>query len=342
MNQDFNNTNQDNYNTQGNNGIPNNQPLDNDINNTYSQPQQTNTNMYQQPLSQVNTPINNTYQQSIMQDHIQQPINSFENTNNQNYNNKHSKNKNLSLIIGVVVFLVIGCICIILVSKLLSNNGSVSDNNNSVIENDDKNTNNKVDKKGFYVVNGTQDKGKLAMATDFKSEKVNNYNYIENYNMKWVTERKLFLMSVPAIPNRTYSINSYYESEIQMNSEILDLNYSIFNQNEFKGNKSEVERLLQNIIKQTTEDPYFKLNNNTNVIEKNGVLGFAYSRKGNYTNSIAAEYFVKIDNNVSEKDYYLVGFIHFDAENYDNVKPIIAELSDTINFDIISLIDQVK
>ena len=72
MNQDFNNTNQDNYNTQGNNGIPNNQPLDNDINNTYSQPQQTNTNMYQQPLSQVNTPINNTYQQSIMQDHIQQ------------------------------------------------------------------------------------------------------------------------------------------------------------------------------------------------------------------------------------------------------------------------------
>lgn len=258
----------------------------------------------------------------------------------------------ITLIIIIAVILVIGGVILFsVINKKTTNEeiGGITNNNSShnqnpnIEENNNDKTNNNISDKGFYVVSGTQDKGSLAMATNFESEKVNGYNHIEKYNIKWVTEGQLFIMSVPTIPNRTYSLNRYYQSDVEMNSDILDLNYSIFNQDEFKGSKSEVEALLQrSITEYSGTDSYYKLNKNTDVVEKNGVIGYAYSIKTAYSNQIRAWYYIKVDNSISTNNYYLAGFISLDANDYESVKPIITELSNTVDFDIINLIDQVK
>lgn len=112
MNQDSNNLNQNTFNAQGNNGIPNNQPLNN---NQYVQSQQVNTNMHQQPMNQMN-----------IQQPTQQPVNSFEsgNVNNQNLNSKPSKKMNLGLIIAIVAIIVI----IVVVTIILLSYNSNSEN----------------------------------------------------------------------------------------------------------------------------------------------------------------------------------------------------------------------
>ena len=92
MNQDFNNLNQNNLNIQGNNGIPNNQPL----NNIYGQ-------IPQQPINQQNVQTNNSFNQP--QQPMQQPIQNNVSINIQPSNNKPKKK--LGLIIGIVVAIVI-------------------------------------------------------------------------------------------------------------------------------------------------------------------------------------------------------------------------------------------
>ena len=314
---------QNNFNTQGNNGIPNNQPLNNQS--------------FNQGIGFNQQPINPQ----------PQPINNFESANasNQNLNSKPPKKMNLGLIIGIVAVVAIVGVGVVFGSKLLSKDSKNPDSNpnNSVTENNNDKTSNEISDKGFYVVSGTQDKGSLAMSTNFESEKVNGYNYIEKRDIKWVTEGQLFIMSVPTIPNRTYSINRYYQSDVIMNSDILDLTYSIFDQDEFKGSKSEVETLLQNSINEySSADSYYQLNKSTDVVEKNGVLSYAYSIKTTYSNQIRAWYYIKINNSISSNNYYLAGFISFDSNNYESIKPIITELSNTIDFDITNLIEQVK
>lgn len=142
MNQESNNLNQNNFNTQGNNGIPNNQPLNNVNSNINSNPNQnqnlqqsTNTNQtqfnsqpqmtpnYQQPINQTNT-----------QEHIPQPINAFEseNVNNQSFNSKPPKKKSLGLIIGIVSIFAVAIISGIF---LLNNSNNNPANNNSINNN---------------------------------------------------------------------------------------------------------------------------------------------------------------------------------------------------------------
>lgn len=101
MNQEQNNFNPNNFNTQGNNGIPNNQSMG------------------------VN----------------QQPMNTFEtgNANNQNFNIKQPKKMNLGLIIGIVVaVVVVGIGALILFKKPSSqaNNNGITNNNTNVVYND--------------------------------------------------------------------------------------------------------------------------------------------------------------------------------------------------------------
>ena len=75
------------------------------------------------------------------------------------------------------------------------------------------------------------------MNSDFKSEKIEKYNHIEKYDMKWISKNKINIMSVPVIPNRTRSFNSYSLSQIEMESDILDLDYNIEVMNLYKTNE---------------------------------------------------------------------------------------------------------
>ena len=92
MNQKQNNLNPNNFNTQGNNGIPNNQPL--------------NSQNFNQNMSFNQQPINPQPQPTAS---FQQNINTFEscNTNNQNFNSQPPKKKNLGLIIGIIVLIIV-------------------------------------------------------------------------------------------------------------------------------------------------------------------------------------------------------------------------------------------
>lgn len=177
------------------------------------------------------------------------------------------------------------------------------------------------------------------MNSDFKSEKIEKYNHIEKYDMKWISKNKINIMSVPVIPNRTRSFNSYSLSQIEMESDILDLDYNIL---DGKIDKNRVEEAFKEEKNKYSNESLSKWNKYTNVIEKNDVIGYAYSLNIINLNQIRIEYFLNVDNNISENEFYLYGILSFDSTNYDRAKPIIEELSSTLNFDFINLIDQVK
>ena len=157
MNQEQNNFNQNSFNMQGNNGIPNNQPLNNfnpssntnqnqslvdnqglqnnqNINNAFNQGVQQGTNINQpifnpqhQPTPNYQEPIN----QMNMQETVQQPINNtFEsgNGNNQSFNSKPQKKIKLGLIIGIVIaVIVIALVVFIFTNNTKPNSGDIND-----------------------------------------------------------------------------------------------------------------------------------------------------------------------------------------------------------------------
>ena len=128
MNQEQNNLNPNNFKTQGNNGIPDNQPLNQNFNNTLNQNVVQNPNVSQSTFNQQ--PINPqpqltpSFQQPIMQESTPKPVNNaFESgiANNQNLNSKPPKKMSLGLIIGIVITVVAIVLAIIFLPKLFSN-----------------------------------------------------------------------------------------------------------------------------------------------------------------------------------------------------------------------------
>lgn len=135
MNQEQNNLNQNSFNTQGNDGIPNNQTLNNqNINNNAYQNQgvQQNTNVSQQTFTSQPQPT-------------PQPTNTFEsgNANNLSFNSKPPRKMNLGLMIGIVAAVIIIGFGIFFGSKLLSkgNNSNSALNNDVETKEPDKDTN---------------------------------------------------------------------------------------------------------------------------------------------------------------------------------------------------------
>lgn len=106
----MNQENQNDFNLQGNNDVPNNQPLN----------------------SQDINPDANINQQPITQGPIPQSINTFEGgaVDNQNININSPKKINLGLIIGIVTVVVVATIGIVFGSKILSNKEDDNKNNN--------------------------------------------------------------------------------------------------------------------------------------------------------------------------------------------------------------------
>ncbi len=133
MNQDSNNLNQNKFNTQGNNVIPNNQPLQTNQNVNVNQAAFNNQ-------QQVNTDYQQTTNQMNMQQPTPQPMNSFESENNsQSFNSKPPKKMNLGLIIGIIVAVAIVGVGVFLGSKLLSSGSNTDSSENNVGENNNSN-----------------------------------------------------------------------------------------------------------------------------------------------------------------------------------------------------------
>lgn len=108
---------QNSFNTQGNNGVPNNQPLNNQS-----------MGLNQQTINSQPQPTQ-SFQQPIMQEPTLQPTNTFEsgNTSNESFISKPPKKMNLGLIIGIIAVIVT---FIIIISIVLSNNKVSNDNSN--------------------------------------------------------------------------------------------------------------------------------------------------------------------------------------------------------------------
>ena len=120
MNQEQNNLNPNNFNTQGNNGIPNNQPLNNmnqNYNNTFNQSENI------QPAQNVSQPTFNPQ------------------TETNNFSSKPPKKINLGLIIGIIV----GVVAVGIVGAVLllgnNNNGNNNSENNASGNNNSSNNN---------------------------------------------------------------------------------------------------------------------------------------------------------------------------------------------------------
>jgi len=147
MNEEQSNFNQNNSNLQNNNGIPSNQPLNNqEFNQNINQIQQTINTQPQQNIN-IQTEPTTSFQQAPsqmnMEQPIQQPINTIENGNSNNQNfAKPQKKINIGLIIGIVVAVAVIGIGIVFGSKLFTNENNKNNVNNNNNINNEENTNN--------------------------------------------------------------------------------------------------------------------------------------------------------------------------------------------------------
>ncbi len=205
MNQDSNNLNQNDLNTQGSNGIPNNQ----DLNNTFNQ----NVNVNQPTFSsqpQVDIDYQQPTNQTNVQEPVPQPMNSSLNGNasHESFNSKPLKKMNLGLILGIIAVVAIG-IGVVLGSKLLSSGGNNDSNNSS--------TNGAISKDGIkkidianslsnaitYVL---KNDGTLYVIDSFSP--VNIEKMVKNVENFIVTSEGLFFTT---FDKKSYIINGEYD-----------------------------------------------------------------------------------------------------------------------------------
>lgn len=244
------------------------------------------------------------------------------------------------LVLIVVLIIVVGAVTIVLVI----NNSNNKDN--SLVPSQDtklnKNENiiSQVSSNELFVVFDKSTSDSKAMRTNFESSKVDKYDYIEQYTMKWDLGSSRYSMNVPVIPNRTYSLNSYSTSDITIESNICNIDYSIYNMDI---NKEQVNNELQKTITQYTNNNVYSISKYSDIYESNNVIGYAYSINTLSSKQVRIAFYKNgITNNVSSEGFTFYGFISFDINNYEQAQPIINELSEALNFNIMKLINSVK
>ncbi len=323
MNQEQNNLNPNSFNTQGNNGIPNNQPLNNqNFNTTFNQNVEPNTNVNQTTFNQqaINSQPQSTpsFQQPIMQEPTPQPMNTLEsgNASNQKFNNKPPKKVNLGLIIGIVVAVVVIIGGILLFINKKNNNSSKSSIN--------KNFSGKTKLVNTYANIDTQTSTENTNQIHFSIGDVD------------VGDDKVIDISGNTIVNaeyskRTYLGDEYYAVNKDDNIVIIKNNHEIFsfvdNANLIWGNLAYKSGVLYYTIKIDNqkyvvaysltnkkelwkvkgESPFVLENNNIvvssynsySIVNQNGNI-IAAADKDTKVYPTATDYYFKIVNNVIE------------------------------------------
>lgn len=237
MNQEQNNLNQNNFNTQGNNGVPNNQPLQNNQNvnvnqATFNNQQQVNTN-YQQPINQMN-----------IQEPNPQLMNSFENGNtNQSFNSKPPKKMNLGLIVGIIV--AVAVIIIVGIFIFSKTNGSSSnqnaenkDANLSIDENIDKTITCNLVGEAIYAKN-------TPYSYEYILPNWNRYTFIKEYEPEYTNEPgKIYVVDYDKVCKENKKVD---DSEVYTNDFKLRIHYSVdkYSSGEWKNIK---ERTTGNLL----------------------------------------------------------------------------------------------
>lgn len=321
MNQEQNNLNPNSFNTQGNNGIPNNQPLNNqNFNTTFNQNVEPNTNVNQTTFNQqaINSQPQSTpsFQQPIMQEPTPQPMNTLEsgNASNQKFNNKPPKKVNLGLIIGIVVAVVVIIGGILLFINKKNNNSSKSSIN--------KNFSGKTKLVNTYA----------NISTYISTENTNQIHF----SIGDVGDDKVIDISGNTIVNaefskRTYLGDEYYAVNKDDNIVIIKNNHEIFsfvdNANLIWGNLAYKSGVLYYTIKIDNqkyvvaysltnkkelwkvkgESPFVLENNNIvvssynsySIVNQNGNI-IAAADKDTEIYPTATDYYFKIVNNVIE------------------------------------------
>lgn len=133
MNQEQNNLNLNNFNTQGNNGIPNNQPftsMNQGLNNTINQNMQKNVNQ-----------MNNTYSNNEI---ISDNVSNLNISSDKKNNNTKNKRSNKKIILAILLIVIIAAIIVFFVFGIgnKGNNNENADNNLSNNNSNQQNNNN--------------------------------------------------------------------------------------------------------------------------------------------------------------------------------------------------------
>lgn len=326
MNQDFNNLNQDNLNTQGNNGIPNNQSFSQNIG--------------------INSQLNS-----------QQSINTFENynTNNRNLTSKPPKKMNFGLIIGIIV------IVVVLIAIMLGNGVFNKDDNDT----NDSTTNQqyldisrnlkseyeykeifdsyavKLNNKTTYIIKSNKNYlvNLLQFSQGFVSRiagfyKTDNGTWGAYFNIMTLNEKALNEVKNSIISSGYYNIidenSNYilssngqdYAYNTTIDGTIIEVQLSstddYFNKSEL--NKDDIIDIIKNIKTIVEEDdlkePYLvdkiinvKLNNNYKIK--------TYLMIGNVNNDIM-NYSIDLSNNEDNGDYSILDITYDTKKIIDN------------------------
>lgn len=244
------------------------------------------------------------------------------------------------LVLIVVILIVVGIVTIVLVI----NNSNNEDNSLVPFQdtelNKEENIISQLSSNELFVVFDKSTSDSKVMETNFESSKVDKYDYIEQYTMKWDLGNSRYSMNVPVIPNRTYSLNSYSTYDITIKSNICNIDYSIYN---IDISKEQVNNELQKAITQYTTNNIYSISKYSEIYESNNIIAYSYLINTLNSKQVRIAFYKKgITNNVSNEDFTFYGFISFDINNYEQAQPIINELSEVLDFNIMQLINSVK
>lgn len=258
-------------------------------------------------------------------------------------------------------FCVVIVVCMVGCSNEKTNDSSSSSNNDKgqvISESDIKdNVGTKKEIDELFVIFDKQNKDEKSMNLNLVGEKIAGYNRIAKGEILFNSGLYRYKVNLPIINDTTYSINGF-STDVELESDYIDISYHIIEKetlyNPRNIDKSIVEEWLANDIKEygdknkNWENQWGnELKKYTKVNEENGVIAYAESLiwHGGITNrdSIRINFIKKdLENRVSEDKYYMEGFISFDIKDYDKALETMKELGNTLNYDFVKLIEEVK
>jgi len=307
MNQEQNNMNQNNFNTQGNNEIPNKQlftSMNHGINHTFNQKMQQNINInQQQPMQNQNTTNMYSQPQEPVQPQStevvvnQVPVSNINNSiQNNNNNSKKINKKNLLIILGIVTIIIIGVSLFFIFNK--KDNNKINEEQNSNIPEE-------------QIIESTLKK----LKTDYESGKIDVNKYfteLVNYDYDYDSLDKEY---------KTDEI-IYTTGNISEIAELLE-------KHRYELSEESIRKLFEKATLQDVQvgnevsvEPQANTNNNVRVVPLNDT---------NNKNKIASH---KLDKAyLSKNERFIIWYTNYgnDAITLEQVQDIANELENSIS-----------
>lgn len=195
---------------------------------------------------------------------------------------------------------------------------------------------------------------------DLDSTEIIGYNNIKRCKIKYCYGDSLYTLNLPIINDMTYSTNIYTSNRVNMKSDYMEIEYNIGYKSDTElhnlesnfMNSYNYETKNLNVISEDRQKMIDLFNSSysdkiSEIVEENGVRAFAtstkYTSKYSSLTTYSLQFIKELDNRMVDEITYWGGDLKLmDDENYDKWIQVLRELGNSMNYDLVKLIEDVK